>query len=251
MSQIYLKLLADCTLKNGILTVPNLHDFEYVQLASELRTAIINYEVPHWKIIGINVALPDVSQLVDFVTKPKGVSKSYAELIPVMKKVIAAEGGGVPSAVRDLTLDAGCFYKKPGDIAFISDTEGIVNTYDGHLTYECYPNHPVKFLSKTDIIETESSIVTAIMYRGTGLVDFSETQAIIAQSYRNNLHIVASGQPKRVYCPMSVVYDLSQFVTVKFAGEHDQSVKLLYKSAIDETVLESILKQFGRELQEV
>ena len=250
MSQIYLKLLANCTLKNGILTVPNLHDFEYVQLASELRTAIIKYEVPHWKIVGINVALPDVSQLVDFVTKPKGVSKSYAELIPVMKKVVAAEGGGIPSAVRDIEGDVECFYKEPGDIAFISDTEGVVNTYDGHLTYECYPSHPVKFLCKTDIIETESSIVTAIMYRGTGLVDFSDAQGIIAQSYRNNIHVASSGQPKRAYCPMSVVYDLSQFVTVKFAGEHDQAVKLLYKSDIDETVLESILKQFGRELQE-
>lgn len=250
MSQIYLKLLANCTLKNGILTVPNLHDFEYVQLASELRTAIINYEVPHWKIVGINVALPDVSQLVDFVTKPKGVSKSYAELIPVMKKVVAAKGGGVPSVVRDIEGDVECFYKEPGDIAFISDTEGVVNTYDGHLTYECYPSHPVKFLCKTDIIETESSIITAIMYRGTGLVDFSDAQGIIAQSYRNNIHVASSGQPKRAYCPMSVVYDLSQFVTVKFAGEHDQAVKLLYKSDIDETVLESILKQFGRELQE-
>ena len=250
MSQIYLKLLANCTLKNGILTVPNLHDFEYVQLASELRTAIINYEVPHWKIVGINVALPDVSQLVDYVTKPKGVSKSYAELIPVMQKVVAAEGGGIPSAVRDIEGDVECFYKEPGDIAFISDTEGVVNTYDGHLTYECYPSHPVKFLCKTDIIETESSIVTAIMYRGTGLVDFSDAQGIIAQSYRNNIHVASSGQPKRAYCPMSVVYDLSQFVTVKFAGEHDQAVKLLYKSDIDETVLESILKQFGRELQE-
>ena len=88
------------------------------------------------------------------------------------------------------------------------------------------------------------------MYRGTGLVDFSDAQGIIAQSYRNNIHVASSGQPKRAYCPMSVVYDLSQFVTVKFAGEHDQAVKLLYKSDIDETVLESILKQFGRELQE-
>lgn len=248
MLKSYLKPLANCSLKNGILTVPNLNTFEYVKLATELRNAIINYEIPHWKIVAIQVSLPNLSQLVDFVTKPKGVSKSYAELIPVLKKVVASRGGGQPAIVRNVqNIDADCFYKVNGDMAFISDTEGVVNTYDGNLTYESFPSKAVKFLCDVDIIETESSIVRAIMYRGSGLVDFNESQEII-QAYRNNVHVIASGMPKTAYCPMSVVYDLSQFVTVRIPTGKENQVKLLYKSKIDEELLEDILRQFGSEL---
>ena len=250
MRSSYLKPLANCELKNGILTVPGLSSWGYYNLARELRKAIINYQVPHWKIVAIHIKLGDYSPFVDFVTKPNGVDKSYAELIPVLKKVAAARGGGEPAIVRNRTGEsANCFYKVQGDMAFLSDTEEVINTYDGNLTYESFMSKPVKFLQAVDILNAKSGLVQAIMYRGTGVVEFSEAGDIV-ESYNTNDAVCNSGLQKVAYCPMTAVYDLSQFLTVKLPTQQDECVKFLYKGKVDEEVLQDILIQFGEEVQE-
>lgn len=248
MIKMYLKPLAKCELNDGILTVPGLKPVDYIRLAKELRDAIIDYKVPHWKIVAIHIKLGNSSQFEDFITKPEGIDKSYAELLPVFKKVVAAEGGGEPVIVKIKSgNDANCFYKKPGDMSFIADTEDIVNTYDGHITYESFPSKSVEFLKDVDILEAENGTVQAIMYRGTGCIEFSDAMEII-ESYNTNSAVCSAGVDKVTYCPMTAVYDLAQFVNVKLPSENDMCVKLLYKSKINEEVLHKILVQFGNDM---
>lgn len=227
-----LESLVNCELHDGRLTVPGFSSDRYRQLAQELRVAVINYSVPHWKIIAVYVKLKGLDQFVDFVTKPKNVSKSYAEMVPVLKRVAAARGAIQSPFVQEF----GVAYKEVGDLSFIWGSENVISTYNGSLKYEG-SNGKIDFLHKVDIVETNSCIMHAIMYKGTGVVSFEEAQKIVQL-------LEWDQQVNVVYCPMTAVYDLSQFFMVKPAAD-DRGVLLRYKADIDEAVLQDIFRQFG------
>lgn len=248
----YLKPLEHCKLENGRLYVEGLSSLGYYNLAMELRKAIINYEVPHWKIIALHIKLGKFGQFVDFVSKPNGINRSYAELVPVLKGVAAANGGGEPLSIKaHLGQTANCFYKKPGDLSFICSTENEVTTRNGAIHYESFRGKEVQFLTDVDILKSESSILQCIMYRGTGVVDFKEASKIISVYDINDAVCRAAneGNQKLAYCPMTAIFDLSQFVLVKQPTMRDEHVQLYYKTDIDESVLQSIFQQYGSEIE--
>ena len=241
-----LKPLADCQIQNGILTVPGLSSEGYSLLATELRKAIIDYKVPHWKIIGVHVKLGNGNQIEDFVTKCEGLNKSYAELLPVLKQVAAGKGGGEPAIIRARTgKSANCFYKKQGDISFIADMEDDITTKT--MFYESFPSSHIDFIKDVDILHADYGTFQALMYKGTGCISFNDAMKII-DAYNTNDAICSSDMEKVTYCPMTAVYDLSQFVNVKLYKTGDNFLKLLYKTDIHESVLQDILTQFGEDI---
>lgn len=246
MRQSYLSTLANCRIEKGELTVRGLTSEEYAQLAQELRTAVVDYAIPHWKIVAIYIKLKGLDQFVDFVTKPRDVSKSYAEMIPILKEVVAVEGGGfAPGIPKEIKV----FYKSVGDLSFIWGNENSINTYNGGILYSGTKD-VVKFLKDVDIIETQSCSLFAIMYKGTGVVDFDKAQHII-KHFSDAFEGILDTNNTIAYCPMTAVYDLSQFFTIKRPSTSDTAIRLLYKSEIDETVLQEILRAYGTSLQEV
>lgn len=245
MNTQILKSLKDCTIESGILRVKGIENYQ--ELAKEFRRAVIEYEIEHYKVVAAFIETSATRIATDFITKPKGVSRSYAELVPTFRDVVFSEGGGNPSELKGKKF---CnFFDKPGDMGFVVSDGCTVTTGDNSLIYDSSGMQRAKCLQDNiHIIKFggSDSTLRMLLYKGKGVLDFPEIEAII-WAYKNDVDIQGIYDSVN-YVPLSQVYDLSRFFTVKLFAEGDDYIKLFYKRRINEKVLEKILRDWAASL---
>lgn len=246
-----LKDLKRCELNNGKLTVPNISEEGLIRLSNELRRMLLSYKIPHYKVIGANIVVKSGRQLVDFVTKTRGINKSYAELISVLRDFIISEVAGRPSALMWSDADTLINFLSKREFAFVTSDGNNVNTENGSLIFECSAGKQIRNLIKNvELIkfQGDSSRIDILFYRGTGILDFPEATSIITRM-QGRISNMTEKQPPQ-YVPLSQAYDLTQIFTVKLLRPGDTNIQLCYKRNINEEILKQILVGWAEDIEQ-
>lgn len=251
MDLMCLKQLEGCEVINGNLIIPSVtSERELKQISDALRCIILGNKLPHWKIIGVYIQSGDSRQVPDFVTKGIGVGRSYAELLPVLRDVVVQKGGGIPYELGKAQSE---YEQVNGEqVSHVISTRDDVATDNNSLVYECSGEESVKCLiQNVNIVNFDkgSAKLRLLLYKGTGTVSFEEASAVI-RSFKVNASELVNPENLPGYVPFSQVYDLTTSILVKVFMPGDGNIKLFYKKKIDERVLQSILQEFARELDE-
>lgn len=246
----YIKALENCSVENGVLRVPSINKENLGTMQKFLRESLINYEIPHWKVIGISVTLANSRVIPDFITKPKGIDKSYAEILTPLQQVVLKEGGGNP-------ISAGLHefkwsHSKHGETGFIISQGKHVKSNSDSLIYCGESGKTIQTLkSDVDIMKFDSASSTAemLILKSTGIKNLNITAKIISD-FGHAISKLNENTSKGVYTrfvPISQVYDLSKFVNIGIYNNSDNFIKLNYKCEINEKILESILRNWANE----
>ena len=194
---------------------------DYYKLAERIRHDLLSYNIPHTRIIGVNVVSNGVTD-AQYISKLSGTDTSYAELLVSLSKLIYSaidvqgefqERNVLASISKSVTTEVGC-------IRLLSDKDKPLKALVNNLTF-------MNWVSKNE----SNTFVRFVALYSTGLVDFHQATEYI--------YGVKGGE----YMPLRAVYDLIKIFTVhKFEElEQPEYVKLHYKCDIDESVLEDIL----------
>lgn len=233
-----IEALASCRVDGNKLTVPGLSGEEYNKLAWELRDALISYRIPHWKPVAMYVETGAHKALNDFVVKMKGISKSYAELVPALNSVILKTGGGLPGK---FTEEIGALE----NLGFVVSKERDVKTGNNSLIYDMSAGHMCDALvDGCDIIDFDGaeSRIKLLIHRGSGVYDFFKSAECIAQ-YEDYMEQACHREVR--YVPLSQIYDLGRYVTVGIHEEETSYVTLHYKDNVNTAVLQRIFRDWA------
>lgn len=226
---MFKRVLAECTVKNGEIIVSGLNSHDDIVAFSDwLRNAVLQGDIPHNKVIGAHIANVGPSLAIpDFISKRKDVNRSYAELYTVFDELIFEELDGNP--FQGLEEENAI-----SDWGYVSTCSGNVTSDEGMFyTGKGISATPRCLIKGVDIIKlgSVSSSLNMIVAKGTGIKTFSESGAALGRTD---------------FVPFGQYYNLSKFITIRRVMFNDKTVKLMYKKDIDEEVLTSIFRNFGR-----
>lgn len=235
MSGSVLSITDGCKIINGELILTRSLSEDRIQMLSQkLYNALVNYEVPHWRVIGCSVR--DNGRTVESVlNKIGGINMSYIELMNALSKIVLSERHGnfyapdfdnVQSVVFNAQTNNGLDFAH----VMICDQRGKVTTSNGVRFYGETAT-PVKCLAlNEDICDVVGKNVEIFAYLafGKGIVDFSDNNRI----FKKCSSIV----------PCRTVYDLTDTVMVRPYRLGDKNVKFTYFKDVDENVLAEILQ---------
>lgn len=231
MREEFKTALANCSLQNGVLSIPSITDTETIKLVcSELRNTIIDSKLPHYKVIGMRIVSGSQHLLTDYITKTRDVSKSYAELLTATDKMIFAEArgtcpglaGDIPSSVID-------------ELGFVMGVESHITTSNGSLFYmgEGVASVAKSLVQDLDVVDIHGNAnIQFILRKGTGTFWFPDAGQFLRRTQ---------------FVPVGQNYDLSTVLSVKLYEKGDTKIYFRYKENVDESVLEKILRNYGNE----
>lgn len=224
------RALMNCTVKDSELILQaDLGIESIIRIGDDLRRAIQDGEIPHVKVVASTISTGDGIAVQDFVSKSSNVSKSYAELSVVYKDLVFAELGGDTSKVE---LDRGA-EGTIDEYGLVSSNGTEVTASNDTLFYCGETSRKVRPLIKdVDIIKFRSpgAALSMLVTEGVGIREFTRTGGKIAGA---------------VCVPVRQYFNLSPFLAVRRYLDGDKTVKLMYKRDIDESVLQSIIRNYA------
>lgn len=231
MDRVLARALAESSLENGTLRVEGLMKNEIKQLNEELRNALLNCEIPHYKVVGVNVVTGGNTSSIDYITKLEGVSKSYTELFVTFDDLIYSGKYSKEENNNKLSDEINI----PGTWYSLMAISNKVTSSNDTIFHTGMGMSSVAnaLLKNVDIIDFNRSgcAIHLIVKHGTGILDFEESSNFLKNSD---------------YKPVRAVYDLNGIFSIKLYEESDKGIYLKYKRDINESVLLQILQEFGR-----
>lgn len=237
------ELLAECVLRDGVITIPGVSDGDYADIADEFRRDLLSLKVPHWKVVGAHITVGGQDVLSSYIDKRQGVSKSYAELLASLRNLIYAEGGGFPAKyiwMKETYGSASNFL----EASFMMSTDSEVTT-SSNILFESEPSRCAKslILGKELVkFSKPGSMIQLILHRGTGCFTFKDA------AYKVRLlNELIQQDDKLMYAPIEQDYDLTEVFSVKNNYFDDKGICLRYKMRIEEDVLQKIIRDYAIE----
>lgn len=227
MHTVLATALSNCEIKNGVLYVPDLNTEQIILLNNELRIALLENKIPHYRVVGVNIHVSGYVIDIDYITKPSGVSKSYTEILCAFNDLVFSKGGGEPD------INAGSL---EGDsLGFIRAIEKEITSSNKSLYYsgEGISSIAEALVEDIDIIKfsTSGKQLKLVIKRDIGIIDFTDKWTMCKHDYK----------------PVRAVYDLNNIFCVMLPKQGDKEIHLVYKKKINEKVLERILQDFGKD----
>lgn len=219
--------LSNCKLKNGVLSVLGLNTEQVNLLNEELRVALLENMIPHYRVVGVNIYVSGCVADIDYITKSSEVSKSYTELLRVFNELIFAEGGGEP----DIKFRS----DELSNLGFIRAIEKEITSSNNSLYYSgkgiC--NIAEALVKDVNIIKflTAGRELKLVIRRNIGMFDFIDKWTMCEHEYK----------------PVRAVYDLNNIFCIMLPKKGDKNIYFMYKKKINEKVLEKILQDFGKD----
>lgn len=225
------RALSECELNDGVLSFNGLDSDSVIKLNQLLREALLGYEIPHYKVIGAYVSQGGVTTSANYITKIRGTNKSYVELLSAFNDLVFAEARGEYRSVpNDIPPNQ-------SGLGYIMAIDNEVKSDNGSLFYDgCGLMDTAQSLVKdVNIIKlnTTTANIHLAIYKGTGMVDFTEAKNLIYPSY--------------TLVPVRAVYDLNSIFSIFIPNPGDTTIKLWYKKPVNESVLLKILQDFGKD----
>ena len=242
-------------------------DDEIRMIYSKFSEDLLDYNIPHYRVVGIRYPIEYDRRSVLRLHSSYGMS--LIELGEKANLIIPMELGG-----NDKSL--GCFIGEndsPNEVMqFMRDREGKklqafdkrydssefgmimhrCQDADGTLMYEMRSENlrycqfsvadmvkpmllvPDLYICTVQQNDYNADVNTTFFYKkGTGILDYSDTTKMFTRE-------------SEVF-PVRTVYDLSKVFVCGYPDGSNNSLRLIYNMHVDETVLETILRQYGME----
>lgn len=222
--------VTNVNLKDGKLTldlrvnnkgIVKLDSRDYFELSECIRRDLLNYNIPHTRVIGVQVV---TNGLIDsrYISKLAGTDTSYAELLVVLDKLIYS-GIVIDNELVEKTVLASIDKEvttAPGIIRVMSNSDIPLKALR--------PN--INLMSWTSD-SSSNTVVKFVTLYSKGMVDFVQAA--------EHIKYTKGGE----FMPLRAVYDLMKVFTVHKYSESTspECVQLHYKCEIDEDVLKDIL----------
>lgn len=219
--------LATCVVKNGeIVFNSDITDDGLNTIYEELRVAIQDGKLPHYKVIGISyTAAGTVAE--DYVSKLRGANRSYIETYVQLQHVILGSVKGECSYIK--TTPVWKLISNQRDI--YSDNEALLWAGTGEsVTDSLIRNIPILKTS------SESNILALLITSGTGFIDFDSYAGVIAQYNKDNTV---------QFAPVAQYFNLSPYLVIRRYHKGDGVLRFTYKVDINEAVLTELLNEYG------
>lgn len=277
LADLMVRAFSNCTLQNGMVAFNgNFSKDEIIAIHQQFVKDLLNRNIPHWKVVGFYHGWDDVHQHSLFRHNDiYGMSlielgMAFDKMIPMCNGGINPEKGcfyGEDESIennkefneshgRSASMRAGtkhanalkchtsemgslmCDYEGPPDanpIPYLG-TDTVWYTQYSYVEPAEYPQMLLPHVKICELHRDGMGVATTFMFikRGTGKLEYSDTQKLFDESYDNIM-------------PCRVSYDLSKFMTCVYNDGSMNGLRLLYLEEINETVLNVILQEYGRE----
>lgn len=232
--------------RNRQLIVPGANAEQMRHIHRVLQSALFQDRIPHYRPIGACIK-GMVKYPSDMVTRALGVNKSYIELWRDTKDLIMAEGGGFLQ--EDLRRSA----VEKENFAFIYAVDTATTSNNSFKFCGMGDKEARMLVRDVPVISLgEGCEVKLFLYRGTGLIDFTQARNILYRESGLNKVILRNkvvGDGGIQFVPQRAVYSLYNNLVIQPYQEEDGNVlHLTYKCDIDEDVLTRIVQGFAVDL---
>jgi hypothetical protein len=244
MKDMVVDALRNSRIENGQLILDNASDEIIRMTNNDLRSVMLSGLIPHYKVIG---ACFYGTVLDNYVTKGRYTNRSYAELLGIFKRLIYAEGGGIPYPGFGSAFDEANneFRSMHPEVSFMSTSGSSVTSSNGTIFFSGQGTNstPSALIKDVPILETTHGDcgLYLMLREGTGIFDFKESEAIIFD-YMSVARRFGLDSSHYDFVPVRQSYDMSSFMTVRLYQPTDGSVKFMYKTSLNEVVLTKIIR---------
>lgn len=216
-------VLGNLKINNGILRIPGMSAEDINNVRDILRRGLLEYEIPHTKIIGVDVKTTRGVTTKDMAT-PTVLGMSYMAMSTIF---------------NDLVFE-------PVGTNHLVNFTGIVNTNGSGIKMSIDQLRTKSLLKNKVIIDANNCLcIMAVARNGSGVLDFNEANASLVEAKRQ-LYFKEEGKSV-LYKPLRVSYDLSKYFNIRpFSGGGD-FIELVYSYDLNEDVLENILRNYLQE----
>ncbi len=277
LRDIMVRAFSNCSVNNGIVQFgESLSPNEVIMAYRQFSADLLNCAIPHWKVVGFYHGWDDVHQHSLF-RRNDIYGVSLIELSFLLDKVIPMSNGGIDPAKgcfygedeevtnlksfdeshgRSASMKAGtkhanalkvhtreigslmCDYEGPPDanpVPYLG-TDTMWYTQYSYVEPAEYPQMLLPHVKICELNREGMGVATTFMFikRGTGRLDFSDTQKFFDESYDNIM-------------PCRVSYDLSKYMSCAYNDGSMNGVRLIYLDEVNESVLNAILRDYGKD----
>lgn len=257
LSDVVLKSLEECTIKNSILTLgyPVSED-EFRELSIKLRAALLNHKIPFYKPIAC--LFNGIAALNTVVSVHKCINKIYLGMLPEFTHCICMPPEGIETLPNLWARVGKKDNEEPNDKIVWAHSLGSNNLVyvksmdDGDIGFgDCVYVQDLDKAGGTrqyikPLLKDCEPIVTI---NGNG--DFVDLHMVLGLSCGKTSCadvIKTIGRNSSSYLQIQQIYGLEEYLLVAPYKEGDSRIKFTYKRNIDEEVLTEIFRRFASRL---
>lgn len=225
------------TLEGGKLRIPELSAEELHNLYKDLRIALLDSQIGHFRPVAFRVEGAMSSAVLSNITKIQGIGLSFSEMSFYLGNIITAEKRGV---MPEQLQSAAALSKLNSDCSFMTLMGNTIGAREEGTMFYCgegLTSTPNLLLNDTVVfkkLKSQLAITVVLMY-GHTMRDFQDNQRLV---YNTGF------KPIRTY------YSLYEYFTIKEHLRGEDFIQFNYNADINESVLLEILKRYFKERSE-
>lgn len=272
------KAFASCFVNNGVIQfIQPLSQEQLVYVYKRFSKDLLNYNIPHWKVIGFYFGWDDKHQKTAFLDN-NHYDKSLIEIGMAMGDLIPACNGGIDP-------ERGCWY---GEMENIKNLEFFERGYGGPAKLGVdhrkanvlkVPKEVIGSMTCNNAVPPEGNDNTIV---STDTIYYTQFSAVEEADYPDflipnvfvcNIRSLELFQPtmfmfikrgtgtldyndaqkffvdwQERIMPCRTIYDLSKYISCAYPTGAQNYLNLVYTRDVNEMVLQTILNEYGREL---
>ena len=223
----------DITLEGGKLRIPGLSKDEMKKLYLDLRIALLDSHIGHFRQVAFKVEGAVSSSVLSNISKIQGIGLSFSEMAFRLGNIIVAEKRGV---MPEQLQSAASLSRLNSDCSFMTLMGTTIGAQEEGTMFYCgegLSSTPQLLLNDTVVFKKlkNSLAITVVLMYGHDFRDFQDNQRLV---YNTGF------KPIRTY------YSLYEYFTIKeYLGE--DCIQFNYNADINESVLLEILKRYFEE----
>lgn len=224
MRDVLFGALAQCKVVNGIVQFDDIaSDEEFRTFSIKVRNDLLAGQIPHYRAVGLYVRSKEITSTLNVLSKMRSVGRSYAELMPVVGKLVFAEGYGTDEGLQeDSTL--GVLY----------GTKEVTSSNDSLCWHQDWGKSVESLVSNQEVCTLGPDCsISILLKRGTGQREYYENERILRNTN---------------FKPLRTLYDLNDYLLLHLYEIQSRRLHFIYKDKVNDKVLEKILQEYAKDI---